>query len=428
MRTLRSLRSVALVSALGLLLVSGPIACSDDSDSAASGGSGGAGTGAAGVGGAADGGAGEGGNGGAPAVTPDVDEVELRLALRALFQDRVVWTRSYLVDTIEGLPGQSESAARLMKNGEDFGSAITPFYGAPAGEQLTALMNEAVSHAAEAVDAALAGDTAGFEAARDAWYATADDVAAFLASANPVWVEADVAALLKTCIDDAIAEATARMTADYPSDLAAFEAHKGHAMMIADALAAGIGAQFPEKVGPKGTPAKVAALRSAMRDLFFDRSTFVRFFLTDAIADLPSLPDTVARLTKNDHDIGDAIKPFYGDAAGDQLAALLDAGLGDASDAVAAAKAGDNVAFVAARDSWYAHADETAAFLASANPNWPEADLKLMLRTCIDDALSEASARLAGDWPAEVAAHDTLSLQARSVADALGGGVAAQFP
>jgi hypothetical protein len=89
---------------------------------------------------------------------------------------------------------------------------------------------------------------------------------------------------------------------------------------------------------------------------------------------------------------------------------------------------GDEAGFIAARDAWYAHADETATFLAGANAAWPEETLKAMLYTCVDDALAEAAERLAGDWAGEVDAHDALATQARAVADALGTGIALQFP
>lgn len=307
------------------------------------------------------------------------------------------------------------------------GGAIVPFYGEEAGAALTTMLNEAVGHAATAVRAAMEGDMEGFTVARSAWYAEADDVAAFLASANPAWKEGDVSALLHACIDDAIAEAEALMADDAEASLVAFESHKVGAQTIADALAEGIADQFAEDVGEIDITPHQEGQQVAMRDLFFDRATFVRFFVVDAIDELPGLDVSVARLLQNDADIGDAVRPFYGDEAADQLTVLLDAGLEDAAALVAAAKAGDQAAFDQARGSWLDHADETAAFLAGANPAWPEADLKAMLRTCVEDVIAEAAARLEGDHQAEVDAHDVLVNQARAVADALGMGMAVQF-
>ena len=128
-------RSVFAFAAALALTVAGP-GCSDD-ESTGGGGSGAETPGGGGAGGGT-GGAPEGGQGGTGGneASPESDEVEVRLALRGLFEDRVVWTRAYLVDSIDDLPGRELSAARLLQNGEDFGAAVAPFYGADAGEQL----------------------------------------------------------------------------------------------------------------------------------------------------------------------------------------------------------------------------------------------------------------------------------------------------
>ena len=47
-----------------------------------------------------------------------------------------------------------------------------------------------------------------------------------------------------------------------------------------------------------------------------------------------------------------------------------------------------------AEKNWYSNADEIAAFLSAANPNWPKADLKTMLDNHLNLTLSEAVATL----------------------------------
>lgn len=63
--------------------------------------------------------------------------------------------------------------------------------------------------------------------------------------------------------------------------------------------------------------------RNAMRDLSVDHIVYTRQFIVDSADDLPSLNDTTNRLLKNQEDIGDAIKPYYGEEAGSQLTELL---------------------------------------------------------------------------------------------------------
>src|SRR5262245_1731774 len=71
----------------------------------------------------------------------------------------------------------------------------------------------------------------------------------------------------------------------------------------------------------KADPA--VALREGMRQLWEDHITWTRLVIVSTAADLPDREATTQRLLKNQQDIGDAVKPYFGDAAGEKLAALL---------------------------------------------------------------------------------------------------------
>jgi hypothetical protein len=61
----------------------------------------------------------------------------------------------------------------------------------------------------------------------------------------------------------------------------------------------------------------------AMRRLWVDHVTWTRLFIGSFVADLPDLQATTDRLLQNQVDIGEAVKPFYGEVAGDELTQLL---------------------------------------------------------------------------------------------------------
>jgi hypothetical protein len=82
-------------------------------------------------------------------------------------------------------------------------------------------------------------------------------------------------------------------------------------------------------------------LKLGMRQLWEDHVTWTRLFIVSALADLPDKSATTDRLLKNQVDIGNAIKPYYGDAAGEKLSALLKQHILIAADIVTAAKAND---------------------------------------------------------------------------------------
>jgi hypothetical protein len=176
-------------------------------------------------------------------------------------------------------------------------------------------------------------------------------------------------------------------------------------------------------------PTKEAALHDAMRKLWEDHITWTRLFIVSALGDLPDKKATTDRLLQNQVDIGNAIKPYYGDAAGEKLTALLTTHITTAAELVGAAKAGDTAKMEDANKRWYTNADEIAAFLSAANPkNWPAADMKQMMHDHLDLTTAEAVAHLKGNWPEDVAAYDKIHSQILQMADMLTAGIANQFP
>ena len=166
-----------------------------------------------------------------------------------------------------------------------------------------------------------------------------------------------------------------------------------------------------------------------MRKLWEDHITWTRLVIIGVFEDLPDLEPSVQRLLQNQVDIGDAIKPFYGEAAGDQLTALLTDHILIAAEILQAAKAGDTAALEEASERWYANADDIAAFLHAANPqHWPLEEMQMMMREHLDLTLEEAVAYLSGDYEASIAAYDEVHLQALEMADMLSDGIIRQFP
>jgi hypothetical protein len=171
------------------------------------------------------------------------------------------------------------------------------------------------------------------------------------------------------------------------------------------------------------------AFHDAMRKLWEDHITWTRLVIVSIFNDLPDQDATVQRLLQNQDDIGDAIKPFYGDAAGEQLTALLRDHILIAAEILQAAKADDTTALNDAIERWYANADDIAEFLNAANPkNWPLKEMKAMMREHLDLTLEEAVAYLDGNHTASVAAYDQVHLQALEMADMLSEGIIKQFP
>lgn len=167
----------------------------------------------------------------------------------------------------------------------------------------------------------------------------------------------------------------------------------------------------------------------SMRKLWEDHITWTRLVIVSIANDLPDTQPTVDRLLQNQVDIGDAIKPFYGEEAGNQLTKLLTAHITIAAEILQAAKAGNTAAQNDAIARWYANADEIAVFLSSANPKeWPLDEMKAMMREHLDLTLREAVSYLNGDYTDSIAAYDQIHAQILDMADMLSNGIIKQFP
>ena len=200
------------------------------------------------------------------------------------------------------------------------------------------------------------------------------------------------------------------------------------------ALTVGLGgmpATAAKAAGPFSTPHNAAqvAFHDAMRKLWEDHVTWTRLAIVTFADGSAGFQATAARLLQNQVDIGDAIKPFYGDEAGAQLTALLHEHITIAVEILQAAKAGDTNAFNDATDRWYANANDIADFLSAANPRfWPNATMRGDMKTHLDQTLTEAADELAGDYTASVADYEEVHLHILALADTLSSGLIGQFP
>ena len=168
--------------------------------------------------------------------------------------------------------------------------------------------------------------------------------------------------------------------------------------------------------------------RGAMRKLWEDHITWTRLYIVTAIANLPEKDATAQRLLQNQTDLGNSVKPYYGDAAGSKLTGLLKGHIMIATELIGAAQKGDNAKKDDAARRWGVNADSIAAFLSNANPkNWPLADLKRMLRDHLDLTTAEVVAQLQKDWAGSIAAYDKVHEQILKMADQLSTGIRNQF-
>ena len=185
---------------------------------------------------------------GAPSAAASPAAQSLKLALRRLWSDHVIWTREYVVAAVAGTPDAGAAATRLLKNQEDIGNAVVPVYGPAAGKALTDLLKQHIMIAVDLIKAAKSGDTASFEENDRKWTSNAEEIAALLSGANPHnWPKADVTDLLMQHLNLTKSEVVARLKGEWTDDVEAFDQIFTEILTVSDVLADGIVRQFPDK-------------------------------------------------------------------------------------------------------------------------------------------------------------------------------------
>jgi hypothetical protein len=200
-------------------------------------------------------------------------------------------------------------------------------------------------------------------------------------------------------------------------------------LIIAFLLMAGSAAPFTSTAQGNNSKPAACDFQADMRKLWEDHITWTRNVIFNFIDTLPGTNEAVGRLLQNQVDIGNAIKPYYGNAAGTQLTAHLTTHITLAAQILTALRTGNTSAFNTAYASWFLNADTIAALLSSVNPtNWPLQDMTDMMHEHLNATTAEVVARLNNNYAADVAAYDDVHNKILAMADMLAMGIVKQFP
>ena len=172
----------------------------------------------------------------------------LNATMRQLWTDHMQWTYATVDAFYHNPAGLQANLDRLLQNQKDIGAAIVSYYGQAAGDTLTALLTTHIAQAPPVLQAAKDNNQAALDAALANWYANAEDIADFLAAANPQnWEQTHMREEMKGHITQTTAYAVDLLQQDYSKAITDYGTAFNHMMHLADHLSEGIAKQFPEK-------------------------------------------------------------------------------------------------------------------------------------------------------------------------------------
>ncbi len=169
-------------------------------------------------------------------------------ALRGLWASHIFWVRNVDVARLSGNAAAAKAAeAEVVANAKAIAGAIEPFYGKAASDQLFKLLAGHWGAISEYLDATRAGSKERENAAFVKLGANANEIAAFLAGANPHWPVATLRGLLSAHGAHHVQQIQQLHAGQYDAEARTWAAMSEHMNVIADALADGLAAQFPDR-------------------------------------------------------------------------------------------------------------------------------------------------------------------------------------
>jgi len=144
-------------------------------------------------------------------------------------------------------PDQQAVLDRLLRNQQDIGHVIKPYYGEEAGNKLAELLREHILIAGRIVEAAMAGNQPEVQKLQKDWHRNADEIARFLSDANPNWTFKELQDMLYTHLALITEVVVQCLQGNWEADIAATDKNEIHMLHLADILTEGIIKQFPDQ-------------------------------------------------------------------------------------------------------------------------------------------------------------------------------------
>jgi uncharacterized protein YukE len=350
---------------------------------------------------------------------------DLRLALGRLLGEHAYLT----MEAMRAAAANRSDAAALLgalgDNTADLTDAVEGVYGRTAGERFRQLWQQHIDALVAWARAHAAGDTAGETAARASMTDFRTAFSAFLGKANP-HLSADAEAhALQLHLD----QLTSFVDMDYAQVFATERAAYGHMFEFGDALAAAIAEQFPNRYpGIRVAFSPRTALRLDLGRLLGEHLVLAAEAHRSG---LDAQPDSAAArdaLAANTDDLATMIGRVYGSPAKAAFSQLWTSHITSYLNYIDAIRSSNTAARATSLGELQRYPPSLAEFLHGAVPALAVADLEPLIAHHVSALINQVDATVAGDNVRSVTVTREAYAHMFAVGDALGSGIADQFP
>lgn len=300
--------------------------------------------------------------------------INLRVMLDNLLGEHAVLVLLSMEKSYSGAPDFMEVANQLNGNTIALSTAIGSVYGNSAGlafQKLWAL------HIDYFMNYALATKDHNASGQKQALHDLSQyrfQFAQFLASANPYLKASVLAYGLQTHVGEVIKAFNDYVGKDYVGSEAEFNMAYMHMFMMGDTLSTAIVKQFPKTFGTVSPMTPAADLRVALDELLGEHAVLALMAMEKGYHGSPDFAAVAGQLNQNTKDLAAAIASVYGAPAGAAFQTLWSGHIRDFVSYVVATAKGNATAKAAALSALEQYKQDFSRFLASANPNFFQAN------------------------------------------------------
>lgn len=163
------------------------------------------------------------------------------------------------------------------------------------------------------------------------------------------------------------------------------------------------------------------------RLLWMEHVNWTRMTIISIVFQLPDLSFVQQRLLQNATDLGNCLRPFYGNQIADYYTKLIHEHLVIAAELVTAAATGDTSIVNTKEKEWYKNADDIALFLSRINPYLTQDSLQKMFYKHLELTKKEAVTMIQKNFKADVEVFDEIEAEALAMSDMIASAIVFQF-
>lgn len=166
------------------------------------------------------------------------------LSLRYWY-DHVIYTRNTILSLLSNGEDANTSLERLLKNQDDIGNLLRPFYPSDQVDQIVALLKDHINQSGAIIAAAMSGnDTTTLV---EQWRANCQQIVQTLITLNPAWEQTKLSNLWDEHLTLTLGEVAFRNNKNWTSDIMNFDRIMNNIQEVSNILVDGIVQQFPLK-------------------------------------------------------------------------------------------------------------------------------------------------------------------------------------